>query len=147
MMLEAIKGTESTVPVTSLSAYIFLSAGTKLPIPPTKAMPIFETWSLNFSNDIDVWKPLMDSNLSMVPPVWPKPRPLILATLTPNEATSGAKTMVVLSPTPPVECLSVILSKPKFKISPLWSMMSVKFIVSSSDSPSKSISVKNAAIW
>ena len=54
-----------------------------------------------------------------MPPVWPKPLPLILATLTPNEATKGAKTIVVLSPTPPVECLSTMLSKPKSRISPL----------------------------
>src|SRR5699024_8757715 len=52
---------------------------------------------------------LTDSNLSTVPPVWPSPRPLILATGTPREATSGANTRVVVSPTPPVECLSTLI--------------------------------------
>ena len=50
----------------------------------------------------------MASNLSVVPPVWPKPRPLILATGTPQAATRGASTRVVVSPTPPVECLSTL---------------------------------------
>ena len=48
------------------------------------------------------------SILSMVPPVWPRPRPLILATGTPQAATMGTMTSVVLSPTPPVECLSTL---------------------------------------
>ena len=47
--------------------------------------------------------------LSMVPPVWPRPRPLILAILTPQAATMGVITSVVLSPTPPVECLSTLM--------------------------------------
>ena len=51
-------------------------------------------------------KPGIDSSLSSVPPVWPRPRPQSLATGTPQAATSGATTSVVLSPTPPVECLS-----------------------------------------
>ena len=51
----------------------------------------------------------MDSNLSIVPPVCPKPLPLILATGTPKLATKGAKIRVTLSPTPPVECLSTFI--------------------------------------
>ena len=43
----------------------------------------------------------MDSSLSSVPPVCPRPRPLILGTGTPTLATNGAKTRVVVSPTPP----------------------------------------------
>ena len=119
MILDAIKGIESTVPVTSLRAYIFLSAGTKLPICPTKAIFISSTCFLNTSKLIVVLNPSMDSNLSIVPPVCPKPLPLILATLTPNEATKGASTIVVLSPTPPVECLSAMFSSPKSNTSPL----------------------------
>ncbi len=46
------------------------------------------------------------SSLSMVPPVCPSPRPDILAIFSPQAATMGAMTSVVLSPTPPVECLS-----------------------------------------
>ena len=48
----------------------------------------------------------MDSNLSAVPPVCPSPLPLIFRTLTPRDATIGTTIKVVLSPTPPVECLS-----------------------------------------
>ena len=48
----------------------------------------------------------MDSSLSMVPPVWPRPRPDILPTGSPQAAASGATTSVTLSPTPPVLCLS-----------------------------------------
>ena len=51
-------------------------------------------------------RPGIDSSLSIVPPVWPRPRPLILATAAPQAETSGASTSVVLSPTPPLECLS-----------------------------------------
>ena len=48
----------------------------------------------------------MDSSLSSVPPVWPRPRPDSCGTATPQAATSGASGSVILSPTPPVECLS-----------------------------------------
>jgi hypothetical protein len=48
------------------------------------------------------------SSLSTVPPVWPRPRPLIIGTGTPSAATSGASTIDTLSPTPPVECLSTL---------------------------------------
>ena len=48
----------------------------------------------------------MDSSLSSVPPVWPSPRPDIIGTTTPAAAASGATMRLVLSPTPPVECLS-----------------------------------------
>ena len=63
----------------------------------------------------------MLSILSNVPPVCPKPLPDSLANLAPKEATSGPKTNVVLSPTPPVECLSTLTPSiiPKSMISPL----------------------------
>jgi hypothetical protein len=41
----------------------------------------------------------------MVPPVWPRPRPLTIGTATPAAATSGASSRLTLSPTPPVECV------------------------------------------
>ena len=41
-----------------------------------------------------------------MPPVWPSPRPLIFPNGTPQAATIGPTASVVLSPTPPVECLS-----------------------------------------
>ena len=43
-----------------------------------------------------------------MPPVWPRPRPLSCGTAAPQAATSGASGRVILSPTPPVECLSVV---------------------------------------
>src|SRR5579859_8139670 len=48
----------------------------------------------------------MDSSLSSVPPVWPRPRPEIIGTAPPHAATIGASRRLTLSPTPPVECLS-----------------------------------------
>ena len=54
-------------------------------------------------------KPGMDSSLSSVPPVWPRPRPLIFATGQPAAATMGTTASEVLSPTPPVECLSTLM--------------------------------------
>ena len=50
--------------------------------------------------------PGIDSSLSSVPPVCPSPRPLIFPTGTPQAATIGPTAIEVLSPTPPVECLS-----------------------------------------
>ena len=49
----------------------------------------------------------MDSSLSSVPPVWPSPLPEIIGTAAPQAATIGASISETLSPTPPVECLSV----------------------------------------
>ena len=50
--------------------------------------------------------PGIDSSLSKVPPVWPKPLPEIIGTQTPTDARSGARTSETQSPIPPVECLS-----------------------------------------
>jgi len=50
----------------------------------------------------------MDSSLSSVPPVWPSPRPESCGTATPQAATSGHSGRLILSPTPPVECLSTV---------------------------------------
>ena len=44
-----------------------------------------------------------------MPPVWPSPRPLIFPNGTPQAATTGPTAIDVLSPTPPVECLSTTL--------------------------------------
>ena len=48
----------------------------------------------------------MLSNLSKVPPVCSKPLPLIMGTFSPREAKAGTKINDILSPTPPVLCLS-----------------------------------------
>src|SRR3954469_7740220 len=49
----------------------------------------------------------MESSLSSVPPVWPRPRPEIIGTAPPQAARIGASISDTLSPTPPVECLSI----------------------------------------
>ena len=51
----------------------------------------------------------MAANLSTVPPVWPRPRPLNMGQGTPQAATMGPRIRVVLSPTPPVLCLSTLM--------------------------------------
>ncbi len=58
------------------------------------------------SSDKFTLKPEMLSSLSSVPPVGPSPRPEIIGTFTPQAATSGAMINDVLSPMPPVLCLS-----------------------------------------
>ena len=58
----------------------------------------------------------MASSLSSVPPVWPRPRPLIIGNgRAPPAATIGARMSEVLSPTPPVECLSTFFHR-KFEM-------------------------------
>ncbi len=91
----------------------------------------------------------MDSSLSSVPPVCPKPRPEIIGTGTPAEATTGAKMSESLSPTPPVECLSTFLpfTWDKSTISPEWSIASVKAADSSSFIPFRKAAIKKALIW
>ena len=82
----------------------------------------------------------------MVPPVWPRPRPLIFATGTPHAATIGAMTSVVLSPTPPVLCLSTLIPgmADRSTISPERAMQSVKTAVSCSFMPLNQIAIKSA---
>ncbi len=63
---------------------------------------------MNSSFDSEARQPGMLSSLSSVPPVCPSPRPESCGTATPKDATSGASGSVILSPTPPVECLSVV---------------------------------------
>ena len=119
--------------VTSLSAYIFLSAGVKFPDCPITATPMDFTCSINSAGLRVVLKPGMASNLSIVPPVNPSPLPLIFATGTPNAAAIGATINVVLSPTPPVECLSTFIPEisdkstvsPEYLIRPVSSAVSV----------------------
>ena len=65
----AISGILSTVAVTSLSAYNFLSAGAKFPDCPITLTPILFTILKNSSLLKIVLKLGMDSNLSTVPPV------------------------------------------------------------------------------
>ena len=69
-------------------------------------MPISRTCSTNASVVSSTSNPGIASSLSSVPPVCPSPRPLIFPNGTPQAATIGPTASVVLSPTPPVECLS-----------------------------------------
>ena len=139
----------STVAVTSLKAYSFLSAGAKLAVWPITAIPISFTFSMNFSSESSTENPLNDSSLSIVPPVWPSPLPLIFATGTPHEATIGAKSIVVVSPTPPVECLSTLIPwiLSRFKVSPEWTIDIVKSAVSLLFILLKKIDISKADAW
>ena len=83
-----------------------MSAGARSAVWPIMAMPMRFTFSMNRSVVSEVVKPGKLSSLSMVPPVCPSPRPLIFATEMPQAATMGASASEVLSPTPPVLCLS-----------------------------------------
>ncbi len=91
----------------------------------------------------------MDSSLSTVPPVWPSARPDILATGTPAAATSGTRASVVLSPTPPVECLSTFTPGAPLKStrSPDSTMAQVRCVVSAALMPRKYTAMRKAAIW
>ncbi len=134
IILEAIKDISSTVAVRSLKAYIFLSAGAIFAVWPATAIPVLFAILIKSSVDREVLNPGIDSNLSIVPPVCPKPLPDNFDTVKPSEATIGASVKVVLSPTPPVECLSIffpfILSKET--LSPLFNIVIVKLYLSSS---------------
>ena len=109
MMLDAIRGRLSTVAVTSRSAYRRLSAGTRFAPAPAIAIPASRTCATSSAVESSTRKPGIDSSLSSVPPVWPSPRPLSFANGTPHAATIGPTAIDVLSPTPPVECLSTTL--------------------------------------
>ena len=137
MMLEAISGMQLTVAVTSRRAYIFLSATAIPSLWPMTDRPIRFTCAKNSSCERAVFVPGTLSILSMVPPVWPRPRPLILAIFTPQAATMGAMTSVVLSPTPPVECLSTLMPGmgERSTMTPLWAITSVSSAVSASVMP------------
>ncbi len=84
----------------------------------------------------------------MVPPVCPSPLPLILAIFTPQAATMGARAREVLSPTPPVLCLSALVSlmADKSSISPLSAIAMVRCRVSSSFIPTNQIAIIMADI-
>ena len=75
MIEDAISGIASTVAVTSRSAYNFLSAGAK-PAPAAQITAPQSCNTLSISSfDKDARQPGIDSSLSNVPPVCPKPRP------------------------------------------------------------------------
>ena len=132
----AIKGILSTVAVTSRSAYKSLSAGARFPVWPMTLSPFVLTASKKSFWLRSMRKPGIDSSLSSVPPVKPSPLPLIFATGTPQAATTGPRTSVILSPTPPVECLSTMIpgigerstTSPESRITSVRVVSSLSFI-------------------
>jgi len=104
----AISGIDSTVPVTSRRWYSRRSAGAR-PGPAAQiTQPVARSTSIISAVVRSARQPGIDSSLSRVPPVWPRPRPDSCGTAAPQLATSGARTSETLSPTPPVECLSTV---------------------------------------
>ena len=146
IMLDAISAMLSTVAVASRRAYKSLSAGARSPVCPIMLTPTRLTWAKNSSLESAVRYPGMLSNLSTVPPVCPSPRPLIFAIFKPHEAQIGATISVVLSPTPPVECLSAVMPSmaERSSISPECAIQSVKATASSSSIPFRQIAIKSA---
>ena len=93
-------------------------------------------------------QPGIDSNLSKVPPVWPNPLPDSCGTAAPHDATNGTSGKVILSPTPPVECLSTVgRSNIDQSIrSPLRIIASVQRLISWRCMPFKRIAMASADI-
>ena len=91
----------------------------------------------------------MDSSLSSVPPVCPRPRPEIIGTATPHAATIGARCSETLSPTPPVECLSAFgrRSAERSATTPERIMASVSAAVSAGVMPRRKIAISSAESW
>ena len=90
MMDDTIRGSEGAVPVASRSAYSALSTGAMVSVGPLMATPMSRSCCMNCADVSAVLTPGSDSSLSRVPPVWPRPRPLIIGTITPKDATRGA---------------------------------------------------------
>ena len=78
--------------------------------------------------------------------MWPRPRPEIIGTGTPQAATSGASARLTLSPTPPVECLSILRpgTEGKPSTSPESRIASVSVAVSSASIPRQQTAIRNA---
>ncbi len=146
MMLAAISGMLETVAVASRSAYRRPSAGASSGVWPDTATPTCSTCRRMPASDSDTRMPGIASSLSSVPPVCPSPRPLILATSTPQAASSGASTSVVESPTPPVECLSATGHGHDTRC-PDATIASSNPRVSSSLMPRSTTAIRNAESW
>jgi hypothetical protein len=149
-MIDAvIRGSDSTVPVTSRSAYIRRSAGAISAVEVEIAQPADSTQRSSSSRERRGLKPGIVSSLSSVPPVCPSPRPESIAILTPHEATRGESGSEILSPTPPVECLSATKSKRsrRRQLSPDSSIARVRAAVSYWLMPRIAIAMRKADIW
>ncbi len=147
-MLATISGVEPTVAVTSRKAYSLRSAGTRSSDAPVMTQPTASMTRLISSRDRSVRNPGMDSSLSSVPPVGPRPRPEIMGTCSPQQVKSGARMSEVLSPMPPVECLST--RSEVSTASSVWpeaSMAWVSATVSSAVMPRMNTAIAQADIW
>ena len=149
MMLAAMSGMDSTVPVTSRSAYSLRSAGTRCRVCPIMTQPSLSTWVRASCRERSVRNPVIASSLSRVPPVCPRPRPEIIGTASPRHAAMGARRSEVLSPTPPIECLSTRgLAYPvKSSRSPDVNIASTSAFSSSGSRPRKKTAIASADIW
>ena len=105
--------------------------------------------ALNSSTSKLTRMPGIDSSLSSVPPVKPNPRPDIFATLRPQAAVRGTRMRLVVSPTPPVECLSALTPGMSFRssVSPDLAMASVSASVSRSLMPWMQMAISSAEVW
>ena len=138
----------STVPVTSRSAYNFLSAGAR-PVPAAQITAPQDSSTASISSLLKSARhPEMDSSLSSVPPVCPSPRPDNCGTAAPQADTKGASGSVILSPTPPVECLSAVgrFSPDQFRRSPLFIIACVQREISLGFIPLSKIAISSADI-
>ena len=105
--------------------------------------------ALNSSTPRSTRNPGMDSSLSSVPPVWPRPRPDIFGMITPQAAASGARTIDTLSPTPPVLCLPTFtpgISERSTRL-PEFTIESVSHDVSSMVMPRSTMAISSADAW
>ena len=114
------------------------------------ATPTSRSWAKSSAVESSTRKPGIDSSLSSVPPVWPSPRPDIIPSGTPHAATSGPSGSEILSPTPPVECLSTTLRPSealRSSVAPDRVIASVSAYVSALVRPLKKTAMHQAAIW
>ncbi len=144
-----IRGIDSTVPVTSRRAYILRSAGAR-PGPAAQiTAPTSRSTEIISSGASAARQPGIDSILSSVPPVWPRPRPESWGMAAPQAAISGDKTSETLSPTPPVECLSTV-GRPtaeRSSRSPEAIMAAVQRASSPGAMPRKKMAMSRAEAW
>src|SRR5262249_12101365 len=104
---------------------------------------------ITFSGEGRESYPDIDSSLSNVPPVCPNARPVIIGTVRPHAATIGATIIDVLSPTPPVLCLSIFLDliDESSRHLPESRISRVKASVSPMVIPFKYTAINHAATW
>ena len=115
---------------------------------PAIATPIVSNCRTICAGERCTLNPGIDSNLSSVPPVCPNPLPDTIGTFNPQAAAAGAMISEVLSPTPPVECLSSFAPTmpPRSSTRPECSIASVSAANSSPSNPRNSAAINHADI-